>query len=117
MVRNIVLFGVLIYELVGPALTRIALTGPEISSRRPRRSFRRTTERVPESPEKRQKKTGCRCSPFLVIILFLMRLKVPLDCVKGFVAQVVLDFACVVQGGFLRDAGRISNWLRMVWRS
>ena len=26
MVRNIVLFGVLIYELVGPALTRIALT-------------------------------------------------------------------------------------------
>ena len=33
-----------------------------------------------------------------------MRLKVPLDCVEGFVAQVVLDFACVVQGGFLRDA-------------
>ena len=26
MVRNIVLFGVLIYELVGPTLTRIALT-------------------------------------------------------------------------------------------
>ena len=26
MVRNIVLFGVLIYELIGPALTRIALT-------------------------------------------------------------------------------------------
>ena len=33
-----------------------------------------------------------------------MRLKVPLDRVKGFVAQVVLDFACVVQCGFLRDA-------------
>ena len=41
---------------------------------------------------------------FWLSFCFLMRLKVPLDCVEGFVAQVVLDFACVVQGGFLRDA-------------
>ncbi|MFR5795873.1 MAG: hypothetical protein ACLUI3_10230 [Christensenellales bacterium] len=40
MVRNIVLFGVLIYELVGPALTE-SLTGQETFSRRPKRLFRR----------------------------------------------------------------------------
>ena len=32
-----------------------------------------------------------------------MRLKVPLDRVKGFVAQVVLDFACVVERRLLAD--------------
>lgn len=44
------------------------------------------------------------------LIVFFNRL-------EGFVAQVVLDFARVVERRLLADPKVMNSWLRMVWRS